>query len=247
MAQDAVAEAFLTGATKPVTPPPASQEPRPTQEPPPSQTPQPSWSSGPQRPPAQQRAQGPPVPSAPTVDAPPVPETDTPGPDTPAADAGAPGSGAPGYAAPAQVWFGGSAKAADAPARSPDPQPSGPRKPREVGAPRPADPGPAGAGGLRNPDAEETDVFVVRGSERRARTRQRQEEPPPPPPGEPAPEPGPAVTPYGDGLPGAEHVPVPGGFEARLAALKPVPSSPLPRAVFSITLGRVNLGPTARS
>ncbi|MFJ9556082.1 hypothetical protein ACIRPH_19865 [Nocardiopsis sp. NPDC101807] len=38
------------------------------------------------------------------------------------------------------------------------------------------------------------------------------------------------------------HVPVPGGFEQRIAAVRPVPESAWKRAVFGVTGGRLNLG-----
>ncbi|WP_157982386.1 hypothetical protein [Nocardiopsis sp. FIRDI 009] len=165
-----------------------------------------------------------------------------------------------------------------------------------MGAPHPA----VGAPGTEdppNPDAEETDVFVVLGSERRARKEKRREE---------GPEPG-ASTPetgeepgrdHSDAVPSVPEVPspaeavrapdtavsgmltapepvaapvtaapplpdeeaagapepadggfltasstaVPGGYEARITAVRPVPAARLRRAVFAVTGGRVNLG-----
>ncbi|WP_160050048.1 MULTISPECIES: hypothetical protein [unclassified Nocardiopsis] len=38
------------------------------------------------------------------------------------------------------------------------------------------------------------------------------------------------------------HTPVPDGYEQRIAAVRPVPASPLRRAVFAATGGRLNLG-----
>ncbi|MCY9786894.1 hypothetical protein KIK06_23710 [Nocardiopsis sp. EMB25] len=155
-----------------------------------------------------------------------------------------------------------------------------------MGAPRPADPpvvGAPGADDSTHPDAEETDVFVVLGSERRARKERRQEEGPDPLPylgapvseteSEPAegaaeaapPETGTApATPAagappvpddrevqeGAGAPAsadagfltASYTAVPGGYEARITEITPVPVSRLRRAVFTVTGGRVNLG-----
>jgi len=38
------------------------------------------------------------------------------------------------------------------------------------------------------------------------------------------------------------HVPVPGGFEQRIAAVRPVPATAWKRVVFGATRGRLNLG-----
>ncbi|MEV2278238.1 hypothetical protein AB0I72_21900 [Nocardiopsis sp. NPDC049922] len=111
-----------------------------------------------------------------------------------------------------------------------------------------------------NPHAEETDVFLVRGSERRARgkkvpdtpvstTATTSESPWVRPPQEAAP---PVVESVSGVLPAPEpsaagfldgaHTPTPGGYEARILAIKPVPAARLRRAVFAMTGGRVNLG-----
>ncbi|MFI6576696.1 hypothetical protein ACIBFB_12910 [Nocardiopsis sp. NPDC050513] len=196
----------------------------------------------------------------------------------------APGSGtggSGGYASPAKAWFG-TASPSDVPRPTPwtSNQHAAPttREPRQVGAPRPQVVGVPGVEDQPNPDAEETDVFLVRGSERRARTKRVPDAPeaaatappepvPAPPvaaasteaepspsswaraPGEEAPPavasvsgdlpvPEPSVTGFLDGA----HTPVPGGYEARIGAIKPVPVARLRRAVFAMTGGRVNLG-----
>lgn len=41
---------------------------------------------------------------------------------------------------------------------------------------------------------------------------------------------------------GGGHVPVPGGYEQRIAAVRRIPLSPWRRAVFTVTGGRLNLG-----
>ncbi|WP_433698981.1 hypothetical protein [Nocardiopsis sp. CA-288880] len=82
---------------------------------------------------------------------------------------------------PARAWFG-TREPAEAPAPRPDA--GGSRAPREVGPPRPADPptvvGEESEG--TDPDAEETDVFLILGADRRAR-KEKDEEPAAPPSG----------------------------------------------------------------
>ncbi|PDP87180.1 hypothetical protein CQJ94_13580 [Glycomyces fuscus] len=80
---------------------------------------------------------------------------------------------------PARAWFGTS-PSSEAP--RPPVAPGGTREPRRVGPPRPADPvtvNPAGEEESPDPDAEETDVFLVLGADRRARkTREEGQETP---------------------------------------------------------------------
>ncbi|OLT28590.1 hypothetical protein BJF83_15040 [Nocardiopsis sp. CNR-923] len=122
-----------------------------------------------------------------------------------------------------------------------------------------------------NSDTGETDVFLVHGSERRARGKKVQVAPEAAPSAPPeatvsteaatsaspwarAPEeaapptarsvsgvlpvPEPSATGFLDGA----HTPTPGGYEARIAAIRPVPVAWTRRAVFAVTGGRVNLG-----
>src|SRR5699024_1066541 len=66
---------------------------------------------------------------------------------------------------------------------------------------------------------EETDVFLVWSADRRARKEQTEGR-----------------------IPQDAHVPLPGGFEERIAAIEPVPEAAWRRAVFVVTRGRVKLG-----
>ncbi|MGW8528762.1 MULTISPECIES: hypothetical protein [Nocardiopsidaceae] len=111
---------------------------------------------------------------------------------------------------PARAWFG-TREPAEAPAPRPDA--GGSRAPREVGPPRPADP-PTAVGEDSegtDPDAEETDVFLILGADRRAR-KEKDEEPAGTPsgPGTASPERGPrARTEPSSDAPPAPAGPVP--------------------------------------
>ncbi|WP_304452828.1 hypothetical protein [Nocardiopsis sp. YSL2] len=155
-----------------------------------------------------------PEPSAPAAGEPEVP-------DVPAATVDAEATET--FVRPAQAWFGtGSDTAAR---RPPAVRPPHPGTPTVVTVP--------GAGDSPNPDAEETDTFVVRAADRRASAATR---------GEAVPSAPDAAAPV-DGSPAEpEHVPVPGGYEQRIIALAPVPVSRWGRALFAATGGRLNLG-----
>ncbi|WP_156365880.1 hypothetical protein [Nocardiopsis sp. NRRL B-16309] len=125
------------------------------------------------------------------------------------------------FVRPARAWFGTGSDTA--PRTPPTVRPLNRRTPTVVAVP--------GVGDSRNPDAEETDTFVVRAADRRASAARAQAVPPAPGGSARVERPAERV-----------HVPVAGGYEERIVALAPVPASPWGRALFAVTGGRLNLG-----
>lgn len=155
-AQDSVAEAFMSGAPMPALP--AQQPPVPRQDPQqyglrsiahPQPQPQPQQGPASGAPSHQSSAAAPPA----TPQSPPAP--------------------------PGRAWFGTSSTGAPSTGASHPPVTSDrTREPRRVGPPRSADPPTVSVPGAEdspNPNTEETDVFLVLGTDRRARKEKEAE------------------------------------------------------------------------
>ncbi len=191
-AQDSVAEAFLSGTPMPAPqpqqppePPRGPQRPRrygpPSgpQQPQPPQPPQQPW-RGPASgvPPHPSAAAAPPAapPVAPPPGAPPARPPEPPPQEPARGQEPSPPPERRKGGTPARAWFGTPPPADTSRPREASGQSRGPRK---VGPPRPADPptvSPGGEEDAHDPDAEETDVFLVLSADRRARKEREEKE-----------------------------------------------------------------------
>ncbi len=102
--------------------------------------------------------------------------------------------------------------------RAPHPPPAAPPPSTHEVSQTPGEDAESGKFQPAGPD-EETDVFLVWSADRRARKEQTEGR-----------------------IHRNAHVPLPGGFEERIAAIAPVPEAAWRRAVFVMTRGRVKLG-----